>query len=411
MPDRPSDRQMAPWEAILAQALQQDEPERTALEAIQAAQDAKTHTGYLLEIMEAFWRLDVVPKIDEMVRQRITPAEYERYRRDPERPAFLQLLREHEIGGRRIEDVLDSITAAPLAGSRSIAAVLHGRAGKEPAPQRGMTTGWAERAPRDATPDIEAGARMADARQAELGERVAARPPQWALDAWGMPPAEAGALRDDWQRRAGLVESYREAAGITDPQQAIGPVPAGKAHLAEAFRSSVRALQLPDEAAMLKAMNRGQLEARVQEYVRAEAVAPRDVQAEVGDCEHMAEAARVRAETAIAAGDVAAQQEAEAEAARHAEDLASLAVADAARREWREATAAPEAAAREAAAELQQRGIAERIIPSRMPRWPRRRLRSARPRSSTRLRLRSGRPSWRPATRPTAPPRPRRWPG
>ena len=50
--------------------------------------------------------------------------------KDPERPTFLQLLREHEIGGRRIEDVLDSITAAPLDGARSIAAVLHGRAGK-----------------------------------------------------------------------------------------------------------------------------------------------------------------------------------------------------------------------------------------------------------------------------------------
>ena len=361
MPGRPSERQMAPWEAILAQALQQDEPERTALEAMQAAQDSATHTGHLLELTEAFWRLDVAPRIDEMIRQRITPAEYERYRRDPERPAFLQVLREHEIGGRRIEDVLDDITAKPFDGLRSIAAGLHGRAGKLPAPQRGMTSGWAERAPRDATPEIETGMRMMDARQAELGERLAARPPQWAAEAWGMPPSEPGALREDWQRRAGLVESYREAAGITDPQQAIGPVPSGKAHLAEAFRSSVRALQLPDEAALLKAMNRGQLEARVQDYRRAAAIAPPDVQAQVGDLEHMAEAARERAGTAVAAGDVAAHQEAEAEAARHAEDLASLAIADAARREWREATADREAAAREAAAELQRRGIEERI--------------------------------------------------
>ena len=72
-----------------------------------------------------------------MVRQRIPAAEYERYLKDPERAAFLQALREHEIGGRRIEDVLDSITAEPLTGLRSIAAGLHGRAGKEPAPARG----------------------------------------------------------------------------------------------------------------------------------------------------------------------------------------------------------------------------------------------------------------------------------
>ena len=93
MPDRPSDRQLAPWEAVLAQALQQDEPERTALEEMQAAQDWTTNTGHLLELSEAYWRLDVVPQIDEMIRQRVSPREYERYRQDPERPALLQALR------------------------------------------------------------------------------------------------------------------------------------------------------------------------------------------------------------------------------------------------------------------------------------------------------------------------------
>ena len=227
---------------------------------------------------------------------------------------------------------------------------------------------------------------MLDARQADLGERLALRPPQWAVDAWGMPPAEPGALRDDWQRRAGLVESYREAAGITDPRQAIGPVPAGKAHLAEAFHARVHALELPDEAALLKAMNRGQLEARVQDYQRAAAVAPPDVQAEVGDREHLAEEAKARAEAAVAAGDVAAEETAEAEAAQHAADLATLAVADAARREWREANAAKEAAAREADAELRRRGIEERIpvtdaeVAAAAARAARVRRRSTRPR-------------------------------
>ena len=147
--------------------------------------------------------MDVVPKIDEMVRQRVTPAEFDRYMKDPERPAFLQVLRAHEIGGRPIPDLLDAITAEPLDGARSIAAVLHGRAGKGPAPARGTTTGWDERAPRDASPEIEAAGHMLDARQAALGERLAANPPAWAVEAWGVPPAEPGALRDDWQRRAG----------------------------------------------------------------------------------------------------------------------------------------------------------------------------------------------------------------
>jgi len=361
MPDRPSDRQMAPWEATLAQALQQDEPERTALEVIQSAQDWSTNTGHLLQLSEAFWHLDVEPKIDEMVRQRITPSEYERYRTDPERPAFLQLLREHEIGGRRIEDVLDSITAEPMTGLRSIAAGLHGRAGKEPAPARGTTGRWAERAARDASPEITAAGQMMDARQAFLGEQLAAAPPRWALDAWGAPPAEPGPLRDDWQRRAGLVASYRDAAGITDPGQAIGPPPAGTAQIREAFRTAVVALELPDDAAMLKAMGQGELEAAVDEHARALALAPADVQAEIDQRETDLEDARVRAHIAGSERDAEAQAEAETRAGDAAADLARLAVADAARREWAEAHTEQAAQAEAAEHELRARGLTERI--------------------------------------------------
>jgi conjugative relaxase-like TrwC/TraI family protein len=361
MPDRPSDRQMAPWEAVLAQAMQRSDPEGTALEAMQAAQDFTSHTGHLLELQEAFWRKDVVPKIDEMIRERVTPREFERYMQDPERPALLQALRAHEIGGRAIPGLLDSITARPFDGARSIAATLHGRAGKEPAPVRGATVTWAERAPREGGAEISAAAEMMDARQAALGERVAANPPAWAVSAWGRPPAGPGPLRDDWLRRAGAVESYREAAGVTGPDQALAPVPAGHPQLAEAFHASVRALELPDEAALLQAMGRGELEARERAYIRASAIAPADVQAQVGDAEHYAAEARARLEEALEARDVAAAETAEAEAGRHDQDLARLAVADAARREWREGNAVLEATALAASKELQRRGLAEHI--------------------------------------------------
>jgi hypothetical protein len=352
---------MAPWEAVLAQALQQDEPERTALEVIQSAQDWATNTGHLLQLSEAFWHLDVEPKIDEMVRQRISAPEYERYRADPERPAFLQLLREHEIGGRRIEDVLDSITAEPLTGLRSIAAGLHGRAGKEPAPARGRTSRWAERAARDASPEITAAGQMMDGRQAFLGEQLAAAPPRWALEAWGVPPAEPGPLRDDWQRRAGLVASYRDAAGITDPGQAIGPPPAGTAQIREAFRTAVVALALPDDTALLKAMGQGELEAAVDEYDRAIALAPADVQAEIDTRENDLEQASERAYLAQCARDAEAEAQAGTEAGDAAGELARLAVADAARREWAEAHADLAIRARDAETELRARGLAERI--------------------------------------------------
>jgi conjugative relaxase-like TrwC/TraI family protein len=360
MPDRPSDLQLAPWEAVLAQALQQDDPERTVLEVIQAAQDFATHTGHLLQLSEAFWQLDVVPKIDEMVRQRIPAAEYERYRRDPERPAFLQTLREHEIGGRPIPDLLDSITAEPLDGLRSIAAGLHGRAGKEPAPARGKTAGWAERTAQDSSAEIAAAGQMMDTRQAFLGEQLAARPPAWALQAWGVPPVE-GALRADWERRAGVVASYREVAGIADPAQALGPAPAGTAQMREAFRSAVTALELPDDTALLKAMGQGELEAAVDEHDRALALAPADVQADIDQRAAEWEDAQVSAHIAGGTQDAGAQADAEKRAREAVADLGRLAVADAARREWTEAHTGLAARAEAAERELRDRGLAERI--------------------------------------------------
>src|SRR5207237_1350487 len=197
---------------------------------------------------------------------------------DPERPALLQALRAQEIGGRRIEDSLDAITGRTFEGAHSIAAVLHGRLEKEPAPARGQTTTWAERAPQDAPELAAETARMLDARQAELGRQLAESPPDWALKAWGVPPTaqESAARRADWEKQAGIVASYREAAGITGPAQAIGPVPAGQAQLREAFRAAVVALQLPDDEALLRAMGRGELEAKVTAFDRAAAIAPRD---------------------------------------------------------------------------------------------------------------------------------------
>jgi hypothetical protein len=182
-------RERDTWESVIAAAMERAEPIGTATEAMRQAADFPVHTRHLYEIREAFWWKDVAPQIDDMIRQRIGDRDYQRYRRDPERPMFLQELRRHEIGGRPIIDVLDSITAAPLEGARSVAAVLHGRAGKEPAPARGDTITWAERTGH-ATPDVGAVDTELDRRQAELGEQLAAEPPQWAVQAWGRPPAE-----------------------------------------------------------------------------------------------------------------------------------------------------------------------------------------------------------------------------
>ena len=167
--------QMAPWEAMMANILAKDDTLGTALEQMKAAQDLATDIGHLITITEAFWWRDVVPQIDEAVRARLEPGEADRYMADPERPAFLQLLREHEIGGRSVEESLGLITGRSMRGAHSIAAVLHGRLEKADPPARGETQTFAERTPGGAAPEITEGYQAADARQAELGRELATR--------------------------------------------------------------------------------------------------------------------------------------------------------------------------------------------------------------------------------------------
>ena len=90
-------------------------------------------------------------------------------------------------------------------------------------------------------------------------------------------------------------------------------------------------------------------------------MAPADVQAEIDQREAELEDAHVRAHIAGGVQDAGAQAQADAEARDAAADLARLAVADAARREWAEAHAGLAARAEAAERELRGRGLAERI--------------------------------------------------
>ena len=353
--------QAAPWQAVIAQVLAKDDPLGTAVEQMKAAQDYVTNAGHLITISEAFWWQDVVPQIDQAISGRLSKTEAERYMADPERPALLQLIREHELGGRPVDESVSMITGRTMQGAHSIAGVMHGRLEKSAPPARGETKTFAERVPGGAVPEIGDVYAAADDRQAEIGRQLAERPEPWALKAWGMPPAEPGALRDDWQRRAGLVGFYREATGITDPKQAIGPVPAGKGVLREMFSASVRTLELPDDRALMAAMGNEDLEARLLERERAVATSPPDVSERLASVERQRNVAAAQAENAAEAADRTLAQSAESLVKIHDGQLSSLRVADAAHREWAEAHSGLEASAMAAERELRERNLADRI--------------------------------------------------
>ncbi|HEY1700975.1 MAG TPA: MobF family relaxase [Trebonia sp.] len=355
MPEHERARERQPWEAVISAAMARENGPLSAIETMRAAHRLPTHAAHLHTLKQAFWWRDVVPKIDQMVKERIPEREFNRYLKDPERPALLQFLREHEIGGHRITDLLDRITRQGFGGANSIAGVLHGRLGKAEAPSRGQTESWAQRTPEEASPEIRAVDEDAAAHQAELGDQLAEEPPHWALEAWGVPPQEPGPLLDDWKQRAGLVGMYREQAGITDPEIAIGPAPARQADLTEGFAGAVRALALADDAALMKAMGRGDLEAEIRGYERAQAVSPPDARPAMETNDAALEYAVRQAEDAAAAGDPELAQSAAALQGVLGAERDRLRVADSARREWEEAHADQAALAGEARDELRRR--------------------------------------------------------
>ena len=111
-------------------------------------------------------------------------------------------------------------------GARSISSVLHGRLQQLQLPDLGHDVTWAQRTPKDAPAVAHELAAGLDDRARALGEQLAASPEPWLARQLGvLAPHASPLLREDYARRAAAAAAYREAAGITDPGQAIAPEP------------------------------------------------------------------------------------------------------------------------------------------------------------------------------------------
>ena len=112
---------------------------------------------------------------------------------------------------------------------------------------------------------------------------MAASPEPWLARHLGvLAPGASPALREEYTRRAGLAAAYREAAGITNPGQAVSLEPHRGNPELEAMRKAVlAALEIRDEADIIRGLDRGELEARALHGQRARAAAPPDVSSQL----------------------------------------------------------------------------------------------------------------------------------
>ena len=283
--------------AVLAEVLDRTSSATTATEAMREAQAFATHSGHLLTMWSAAVRAEAYAAVDRAVQERLSPAEWARYQAEPQRPVFQRLVLGAVLAGAELGAVVDEATARDFTAARSVAAVMHGRleaagyrmgqpesarrrsrkqppehSGREPVTRPRTARGrlepltWAARVPEVIRPEarqlgLELGDAL-DARGRELADAQAERPEPWVLETLGAFPADGSpALQADWLARVGHAATYREAAGITNPRQVVGPAPEGHPELAAAHAGAVRALEIRDPQPARWAIPRAELEA------------------------------------------------------------------------------------------------------------------------------------------------------
>jgi TrwC relaxase/AAA domain len=360
-PGHPPYEQASP-ESVVKAILDRDDADLSATEQIRQAQDWTGGTGHLLTLWSAAVRQSLYPQFGTRIKARLTGSEAWRYEREHSLQVLQQGLRAAQLAGHDINSIIDQITAAPMDRARSISSVLHGRLRQLQLPELGHGVIWAQRTPKDAPAVAHELAAGLDQRARALGERLAVSPEPWLAKRLGvLAPHASPLLREDYARRAATAAAYREAAGITDPGQAIAPEPhRGNPELDHLRRAAIRALELRDQTEILRRMTHGELEARILDGDRALASAPPDVSRELRLSAQAETDAWQQSADADIRRDPAESACAKALARQMAAWREELEAANAHYEKWAADTSARRGAAGEAKAELERRVLAQR---------------------------------------------------
>jgi conjugative relaxase-like TrwC/TraI family protein len=357
-------------ESVLASIMSRDDGDLSATEQIRQAQNWAAGTGHLLTLWTAAIRQTLYPGIDQQITARLTDTEAWRYQREPSRQALQRRLRAAQLAGHDITALINQITAAPMDGAQSIASVLHGRLHHLKLPQLAAHhPTWAQRTPATAPPVAHELAAALDDRARTLGGQLTVSPEPWLARHLGvLSPTASPVLREEYVRRASAAEAYREAAGITDPQQAVSPTPHRDTPEIEDMRqATIRALEIRDEADIIRGLTRGELEAHVRNAERAQATAPSDASRQLR-LTAQAEADTWR-QAADAAGhhDHAQAANAQALASQIAAQRQRLEAVDARHEQWSTATTSTRETGARAMAELKRRGRSQQPADQQQP--------------------------------------------
>jgi hypothetical protein len=356
---------------VIKSIMQREPDDLSAIEHIRQSQEWVGAAGHLLNLWSAPVRSCLTPEMDDRIKARLSESEAARYEREPSRPVLRHKLRQYQLAGYDLSQLIDRITAAPLTGARSISSVLHGRLEAIRPDRSPHDVTWARRTPQTAPGVAREVAEGLDSRLRELGERAIAKPQPWLLQHLGtLNPNASPLLREDYARRAGIAAGYREAAGITDPEQAISPEPHRASPELDAMReATIGALEIIEEPC--RSMTRGQLEATVAEGGRIQALAPPDVSGQLRLTAQAEADAWQQAADAEVRDDQAESASAKALAGRLGAEKARLEGIHADYESWSEKTCEAREVAGKAKAELQRRAVQPREPEQSLVEWNR----------------------------------------
>ncbi len=361
--------------AVLANTLEGADPTRSALatatESAEEMESVRTPAELLADAVELATAGRTARWLDELVDAgALRLDERARIAAEDGGPTLARILRRAELAGHDPREVLtDAVGDRSLAGARQITNVLYHRIttgyGLEPA---GDT--YTERVPHVDDPEwrryLHGLAESADDRRRELGDQLAADPPQWAVEALGPVPEDL-AEATEWSRRAGAVAAHRELTGYDDAAEPLGSAPKpGQVETYASWLTAWRALGRPEAHRDELEMSDGQLRVRIRAAERENTWAPRYVADELAGTVQAAETHRHTATLRAAEAENTADEDVRAELQRQAAEAAELANTldqrveklrrvDHARGQWLIHTAATRAAADRAQAELAAR--------------------------------------------------------
>jgi conjugative relaxase-like TrwC/TraI family protein len=369
--------------AVLAGALAHEESDTAATEVLRWNLSGADHMAMLHAQWDGQTRSLTITRYERLVRAALGP-QYADTELSHRAIWLWRTLRAAETAGYDAGHLLRQAAAQwPLDDAADVAAVLDHRirartAGQVPQPAEN----WSQRVPETADPAhqqyLRELAAAMDDRTERIGEHLAARPPAWAILAFGLVPADP-VDRLEWERLAGRAGAYRELYGYEHPSDPIGPEPSAATPEKRAlWHAAFRQLR-PPEGVDLRGKNDGSLLHMRDTYATLTGYAPRYIARQlretrlgVREQSQIASKAKTEAWFAGVRGDTERQarqeaiaREAYVKAAWFRARESEYAVADGVYREYMEKTAPERRLAVAADAEYRNRHPEEKLEPLR----------------------------------------------